>query len=499
MERAGTHAANLIVSALGLPPTAHAIVVAGPGDNGGDARIAARCLDAWGWSVELLETRGDPRSDLLERGRLIPERVADLTDALLSARLAGADVVVDGMLGTGATGELRGEVLRVAQALEGLRERARPCVVALDIPTGVDADRGTAVPHAIRADATVGFGWPKLGTLLHPGRAHAGRLLAVEIGFPALTQPDAPAVTWSAINGAWAAARLPVRHPDTHKNAAGAVLVVAGTEGMAGAAILTGRAALRAGAGYVRVASVASNREAIQAALPEAVWVERSDEDALTAALAASTAVVVGPGMGTDASAAAALEIVLTASVPAVVDADALTVLASGSAGAPGSGAVLTPHPGEAARLLGTDTAAVQADRLQALEDLAAHFGPDVTLLLKGAPSLIAGVHRRLDPTGSSDLATAGMGDVLAGTIGSLIAQGVASEDAAALGLWLTSAAARHAGHGSGLQSADVPEHLPAARAETRAGRGARTGAGHDTGSRAATEPWVVCDLPAAR
>lgn len=486
MERAGAQAAHLIATALGLPPAGHAIVLAGSGDNGGDARIVARCLGSWGWRVELLETAADPRSATLTRGRLRPESVADSDDEHLAARLAAADVLVDGMLGTGASGELRGEVLRAARGVAACVDHARPLVVALDVPTGVNADRGDTVPSAIRADATIAFGWPKLGTLLHPGRAHSGRILAVEIGFPPLSEAGAPTVTWSMLSAGWASSCLPVRSPDTHKNAAGAVLVVAGSEGMAGAAILAGRAALRTGAGYLRVASVASNRHTIQAALPEAVWVDRSDADELCAALAASGAIVVGPGMGTDDDAGGILTAVLQGGVPSIVDADALTLLAAGEVAPLPPGSVLTPHPGEAARLLGTDAAAVQADRLQAIETLLERFGPEVTVLLKGSPSLVAGAHRRLDPSGSSDLATAGMGDVLAGTIGALIAQGVTSEEAASLGLWLTSAAARAAAKGAGLQSADIPEYLPAARAETRAG------------APAPHAPWVRCDLAAS-
>jgi len=487
MERAGTHAATLIARHLGLPDPMRAVVVAGSGDNGGDARIVARCLEAWGHEVRLLETGSDERSEVLTRRRLSAKPVADLDDDLLRAALFSADVVVDGMLGTGASGELRGEVLRVARLLDDLGDRA-PFVVSLDTPTGTDADTGAVVPLALRASATIAFGWPKLGTLLRPARSHAGRLIAVEIGFPDLDDEGAPPASWQALDAGWARGVLPVRAADTHKNESGPVLVVAGSEGMAGAAILAGRAALRAGAGYLRVASVPSNREVVQTALPEAVWVDRTDESALHAALAASRSLVVGPGIGTDGAAAEVLRVVLDADLPAVVDADALTLIARGEAEVPtrddGSAILLTPHPGEAARLLGVETADVQADRPAALERLREQTG--AVVLLKGSPSLVAGARRWLDPTGSSDLATAGVGDVLSGTIGGLVARGVDVEPAAGLGLWLTSTAARIADHGPGLQSVDLPDHLPAAMAETRAGRGLRR-----------AEPWVTFDDPA--
>ncbi|MDT8368953.1 MAG: NAD(P)H-hydrate dehydratase [Longimicrobiales bacterium] len=469
MERAGTHAAEIVARYSGLPPGARVVAVAGSGNNGGDARIAARCLRAWGFRVDLIETAPDARSGILTRSFLSPDPVEAIDDALLAQRLAAADLVLDGMLGTGASGELRGPVLRVARTLGALRadDPNRPRIVALDLPTGVDADTGRVVDHAVHADATIAFGWPKLGTLLHPGRSVAGEIHAVEIGYPPPGGfPDE--VRWGVLDPVWAAAHLPDRPPDAHKYRSGAVLVVAGSEGMAGAAILAARAALRAGAGYLRIASVASNRTVVQAALPEAVWVERDDAGALAEALAASDAVVAGPGIGVDAAARAALDPILASRCPRVLDADALSLLSEDAAAWPDDGrSVVTPHPGEAARILGCDTAEVQGDRLAALERIHATTGGVV--LLKGSPSLVAGRHRRLDPSGSSDLATAGIGDVLAGTIASLISQGVEAESAAALGLWLTSGAARAAGYRSGLQSIDVVDHLPAAIATARA------------------------------
>ena len=494
MERAGTHAAEWIHRSIpaaraASPDPCRVLVLAGGGDNGGDARIVARCLRIWGHDVRLLETAADDRSTVLTRGHVRAEPAGPLSDDELTALLAWADVVVDGMLGTGASGPLRGEVARVARLLDAAGPAAarRPLVVALDVPTGVDADSGTAGEHAVRAAVTVAFGWPKLGCLLFPGRAHAGRVVAVEIGFPE-RDADAPSFGWAALDADWARATLPTRDAVTHKNAAGPVLVVAGSDGMAGAAVLAARGALRSGAGYVRVASVDANRTAVQAAVPEAVWVDREDPASLADALDRSRAVVVGPGLGTDDAAADALGRVLEADLPCVVDADALTLIASGRAsiGSGGAARVLTPHPGEAARLLDVDPSEVQADRRNALERLRETFG--AVILLKGRPSLVAGASRRLDPTGSSDLATAGVGDVLAGTIGAQLARGVPAEDAACLGLWLTSAAARIAGRGAGLQSADLPDHLPAALATTRAGRAPGTGEG--------SPPWVSCDLP---
>lgn len=469
MERAGTAAAALVME---VAPRGPVLVLAGKGNNGGDALVSARCLAAWGRQVEVLVVGGRPSPDPLLHGWPVPLRESAALDddallALLSRAVGQEGAVVDGVLGTGITGAPRGEAARVLGVLETARSRGPVLarVVALDIPSGVEADTGRVPGVAAAADLTVAFGWPKLGTVLHPGRRQAGRLVAVEIGFPPLP-PDFGAAR--LLSPAWARAHRPRRDPVTHKNRVGAVAVVAGRPGMAGAAILAGRAALRAGAGYVRVVSHRDNREVIQAALPEAVFVDAGEEGAVREALEASRAVAIGPAMGTDAGAAALLARVLEGGVPRVADADALTLLA----GAPGSrgdlaGAptVLTPHPGEAARLLGHPVSDDPRDRLTAVRELRDRTGGVV--LLKGTPSLVLGDGGLwVDALGSSDLAKAGMGDTLTGTIAAFLAQGVPPQVAAGLGLVSTGRAAARAGKGRGLQTADVPEHLPAVLAE---------------------------------
>lgn len=469
MERAGAGAAALLME---LAPRGSVLVLAGKGNNGGDALVVARCLRAWGREVELLLAADRPTGDPLLHGwDLRTRNAADLDDATLSALFAGAlsggGAVVDGVLGTGITGAPRGEAARVLSLLQSARGGSPTdgCVLALDIPSGVDADTGEAAGAVAAADVTVSFGWPKLGTLLHPGRALAGRQVTLEIGFPPLPGDLAAA---RLLTPGWARAHRPVRPPVTHKNRVGAVAVVAGRPGMAGAAILAARAALRSGAGYVRVVSSGANREIIQSALPEAVFVDASDPDAVDEALAASRAVAVGPGLGTGAEAADLLARVLSADLPRVVDADALTLL-SGSPelrdAAAHPGAVVTPHPGEAARLLGRAAPESAGQRLEALRALRDATG--AVVVLKGTPSLVLGPGGLLvDAVGTSDLAVAGMGDTLTGSIVAFLGQGVEPTAAAGLGLVATGRAAARAGMGPGLQAADVPEHLPAALAE---------------------------------
>jgi NAD(P)H-hydrate epimerase len=505
MERAGSAAAAV---AHRLFPRGPVLVLAGKGNNGGDGLVAGRTLAAWGREVAIVATApGDADPGLLHGWPLELRPSADLPDGgleeLVSGTVAAGGVVLDGILGTGASGAPRGEAGRLIRLLRSAAPGGDG-VLALDIPSGVDATTGAAPGEAVQAALTLCFGWPRMGCLLHPGRNLAGRVLAVEIGFP----PD-PSPGWAeALTPAWAARHRPARPPVTHKNAVGALAIVAGRPGMAGAAILAGRSALRSGAGYVRIVSHGANREVIQGALPEAVFVDVVDAAEVDAALGASRAALVGPAMGTDAGAAGLLERTIRSGLPLVLDADALTLMAThfpgttAATGAPtttptaspssgadassplaGHPAVITPHPGEARRLLGWDT--LSPDPWETAEALRARTG--ATVLLKGAPSLVLGeAHRFVDTLGSSDLAVAGMGDTLAGSVGAFLAQGVEPELAAGLGLVSTGRAAALAGMGSGLQSGDVPEFLPRALRE-------------EVGPPALDIPGLLLDLDPAR
>jgi len=332
---------------------------------------------------------------------------------------------------------------------------------------------------------------PYLGSLhswlLHPARARVGRQVTLEIGFPPLLDTDASALV---VTPAWARGRLPVRGTDTHKNRVGRVLVVGGGVGMAGAAVLAARAAFRAGAGLVRVCTAEENREIVQAAIPDAIWVA-PDDAALGEAVSASDAVAVGPGMGRDEAARRVLVRAVRSAgagkIPLVLDADALNLAAEGAidlAAVAASGPTLiTPHPGEMSRLLGDDA----PDRVAALRAAVGRFG--CAVLLKGAPSLTVGPVGPLlvDSQSSSDLAVAGMGDTLTGAAAALAAQGCTPELAGALGLFLTGRAAVIAGRGAGLTPSDVVERLPDARAE-------RMAAESDLGV-----PMVIFDADPAR
>jgi NAD(P)H-hydrate epimerase len=401
------------------------------------------------------------RDDLLHGWPVPLVRDQDLGEAEWRSLLTSASVVVDGVLGTGASGPPRE---RQADALGRLNAAGRP-VLALDVPSGIDASTGAVDGAAVRAAITVAMGAPKLGSLLHPARAHVGRLVAVDIGFP---PPGTDAARAWVATPTWARERIPRRPADTHKKAVGSVLIVAGRQGMAGACVLAARAAFRAGAGLVRVCSSTANREILQSTVPEAIWVEASDSNALREALEASDAVAAGPGLGLEEDAARLLAEVLAGSrCSTVLDADALNLAAAGRfdlvAAARERPMLMTPHPGEMARLL---PAARGADPAATARAAAAAFG--CAVLLKGAPSLVADPAGSLgvDTQSSSDLAVAGMGDALTGVAAALLAQGLSPADAGAVALYLSGRAARIAGRGAALVPSDVIRHLADALGE---------------------------------
>ena len=489
METAGRSAGELLMR---LFPRGRVVIVAGGGNNGGDGVVLARCLAAWGRDVELLRTREGGGPDPLLHGWQLPGARLDPAAVDLPRRLAGADVVVDALLGTGIEGAPRS---REANLIRAMNAAGRP-LLALDLPSGVDADDGTVPGEAVEATVTIAFGAPKRGCFRHPGRRYAGRLLAVEIGFPPWSDADASAFL---LTPGWAHQNWRPRDPEAHKNRAGRLLLMAGSLRYGGSALLAGLGALRAGAGFLRLAAPPALREVVQGRLPEAVFVDASDGVALQDAVAESDAVAVGPGLGRDSEAAARLAAVLepVGERPVLLDADALNFLAADTL--PGwrgtEGTLLTPHPGEAARLLGLDPSEVTSDPEGAARQLAERYRTAV--LLKGVPSMIApraaGTPLLVAAAGTSDLARAGMGDVLTGVAGALLARGYGPSTACGLALCLTAAAASRVGAGEGLLPSDmaeaVPFVLPGSESAPEAGEDAKN----------SEPPFLLLDLPPAR
>lgn len=451
VEAAGRAAADVVQR---LFPERRVVAAVGAGNNGADALVVLRTLAARGRAVAAVQAG----SALPDRALLHGWEVEVLPAEAAEAAFRGAGVVVDGVLGTGARGAPRAPQ---AAVIEAMNAAGRP-VVALDGPSGVDMATGRAEGAAVRADVTVTFAASKRGLHLFPGRELAGRVLVVEVGFPPLAPRAASA--W-AVTAEWARRRIPVVPPDAHKGVTGAVAVVAGRPGMGGAAVMVGTAAARAGAGLVRIVSHEANRVVVQVGLPEALFTDREAEG-WDEVLAGSDAVVVGPGMGTEEADRELLRRVLRAgSAPLLLDSDALTLLARhpelrGETGRP---LLLTPHPGEMARLLGTETRAVTADPFGAAAEAAERFR--CAVLLKGSPSLVAtpGEPTLVNTTGHSGVATGGMGDTLAGVAGALLGMRCAPREAGALALFLAGRAAEAAGRGRSLLPRDVAEALPTA------------------------------------
>ncbi|HEX3390340.1 MAG TPA: NAD(P)H-hydrate epimerase [Streptosporangiaceae bacterium] len=499
MQRAAAGLASVSAGLVGKVPGSRVVVLTGSGDNGGDALFAGARLASRG-AVVLAVTAG---SRVHEQGaaalRDAGGRLAGADDDAVPAAIGAADLILDGLLGIGGRGGLR----EPQASLAGLAALSPAVVVAVDLPSGVDADTGMVEGPAIQADVTVTFGTLKPGLLIDPGAGHAGVVELIDIGLgPYLDAPDA-----SALQAPDVGALLPQPGGDSDKYRRGVAGIVAGSERFTGAAALAVGGAIRGGAGMVRLVSAAPAVAVVRLLWPEAViTVTGQDIPAGEDVRAAGRvqAWVVGPGMGTDDQARERLAAVLASDVPVLVDADGLTLLAAHkgllSRDAP---TLLTPHAGELGRLLGVDPADVESHRLEHARKAAASLR--ATVLLKGSTTVIAtpdgrsaasqggagqggagqggaspggagqggtgqgeagqdGVNRdglppvRVNSTGTSWLATAGTGDVLSGLAGSLLAQGLEVGEAAAAAAYLHGLAARLAAAGAGARPAPAVE-----------------------------------------
>ncbi|MFF9647923.1 NAD(P)H-hydrate dehydratase [Streptomyces sp. NPDC014622] len=448
---------------------ARVVLLVGSGDNGGDALYAGARLARRGAGVRAVLTSpgrahaGGAAALLAAGGRVVEPGTAPGEDTAPDGPLTAAawgghvDLVVDGITGIGGRGGLRPDAAALVRAFTA----TGAAVVAVDLPSGIEADTGEVLGDAVRADATVTFGTYKPGLLVDPAAERAGALHLVDIGLgPEL--PDVPDL--EALQYADLAALLPVPANESDKYRRGVVGIVAGSARYPGAAVLAVSGALRGGAGAVRY--VGPGGGAVIARHPETLVHAGPPSKA-----GQVQAWVVGPGLGDGAEAAGAVGDVLAADVPVLVDADGLRLLDRDAVRARTAPTVLTPHAGEAAALLGVPREEVEAGRLAAVRELAERHR--ATVLLKGSTTLVADADRnvpvRVNPTGTSWLATAGSGDVLSGLTGSLLAAGLVPRDAASAGAYLHGLAARYAADGSPVAAQDVAEAIPAAWRDVRA------------------------------
>jgi NAD(P)H-hydrate epimerase len=470
METAGRAVAERILARF--PGVRRPLVACGAGNNGGDGFAIARVLREWDARCEPIVLGPPQGARQSPEARACLELLADCGIERVdpegkdfAAALARCDLIVDALFGVGLSRPVEGEL---ARWIERLSASARP-IVAVDLPSGISSETGQPLGSAMRADWIVTLGLPKLGLAVEP---QAAPVEVVDIGLPASSIARA-GIAQHMLTRRAAARLLPARPATGHKGTFGHVLVVGGSAGKTGAVGLAAEGALRAGAGLVTAAWAGSlsgeaklRSEAMSLSLPEQARGElgASCVGEVRAALASRKALVLGPGLGRHASAQdAVLGVLDRCPVPAVLDADGLFALGGEPERLRGAPAlVLTPHPGEAAHLLGTAASAVQADRVASARTLAVRSG--AVVVLKGARSVIAVPAGEvwINPTGGPGLGSGGTGDVLAGVIGALLGQGLAPLDAARLGAYLHGLAGDLGPRAGGL-AGEVAARIPAA------------------------------------
>ena len=493
MENAGLAVADYIRGQVRNLVGMTVVVLVGPGNNGGDGLVTARHLDAWGTRVTICLCRDNPahrgKVDFL-RGKRVTVIQLDADDgpAQLKESLQLAQIVLDAILGTGRSRPITGPT---GEALDFLREaraeKESPRLMALDVPTGLDADTGNVDPKTVSCDETLTLGNPKAGLYRFPGAEYAGKIKVLDIGVPNGVDSE---IAFELMTDDWAGSALPDRPMSGHKGTFGKALIVGGSTHYVGAPYLAATAAGRVGAGLVTLAVPQSLQMAIAAKAVEPTYLPLPEESpgvphADAAELIAEQAegyqsLLIGPGIGqADSTREMATKLLFQGGQhpPIVVDADGLNVLASSSEwwnDFPQK-SILTPHPGEMARLTGISTKDIQERRVEIAVESAVKWRKIV--VLKGAFTVVAypDGSSRLSPFANSAMATAGTGDVLAGTIVGLLAQGVESEDAAALGVYLHGLAGERvrADLGdAGMLAGDLLPELPRAIRDLRLGRG---------------------------
>ncbi|MDR3566047.1 MAG: NAD(P)H-hydrate dehydratase [Negativicutes bacterium] len=491
MESAGGEVAWKVGELLGGAAGKRVVIFAGRGNNGGDGFVVARRLANQGAKIKLflLGTKeavaGDARiylDVLLNTGTEIMELTSERDWDKVKIAIAFADCLVDALVGTGFHGEADGELAELITIINS----AEKLVVAMDVPSGIDADTGQVRGVAIKASHTVTFALAKPGLLFQPGAHHAGVVAVADIGIPASVLASSD-IRQNMITAGMVRQVLPVRQPWAHKGSCGRVLVVAGSQGFTGAAALAANAAVRAGAGLVTLGVAASLQpimagkltEVMTRPLPETAWGALGLDAApyIQKLVETCDVLAMGPGLGRDEEAAEVVrETVRSACCPLVLDADALNALVGNTEILLESEAlaVLTPHPGELARLTGLGVDIINADRLTAARDAAGEWG--CIVVLKGPGTVVAFPDGEvfINTTGNAGMATGGTGDVLTGVITALIAQGLSSHDAAVAGVYIHGLAGDIAARQGivGMSAGDLLQAIPAAIHSLQSGGG---------------------------
>ena len=453
MERAGTVAFDVLKQHW--PDAKTICVVCGTGNNAGDGFVLARLAHEQGIQVEVLVVgdRNKITGDALAAKQRL-EGCGVVTQAYGNGKLPLADLVVDAIFGTGLKGEVSGDA---AYAIDAINQHGTP-VLSLDIPSGLIADTGHVLGKVVQASVTVSFVGLNRGLLTAKGPDYCGELIFDDLQIPSGVSRKVP-TSVKCLN-----IPSPIfnkRDKDSHKGIFGHVLVIGGDVGMSGAARLACEAALRTGAGLVSLATRYAHASVISSVRPEIMSYPAERESEILFLLDKASVIAIGPGLGQSEWAATLLATALNSEKALVVDADALNLLAIEPHQR--DNWILTPHPGEAARLLGISTDEVQADRFSAVQKIAEKFGG--TVVLKGCGTLIHSEGTTyLCDKGNPGMASGGMGDVLTGIISSLLAQGFSLTDAAKIGVHLHSSAGDAAAKGAGERGLLASDLMPAIR-----------------------------------
>ncbi len=478
MENAGRAVAERAVTRLDADGGKRVTVLCGSGNNGGDGFVVARHLHNRGYAVECFlaadreRSKGDAKANLELAERFGVRLSGEIPDRL------SADLIIDALLGAGFTGEPRDNMARLIQ----LGNDSGIPILAVDLPSGLNADTGQASKIVMRAVEAVTFGLPKVGLVSAIGRELAGEITVADISLPRALLDEETGAHW--ITAAEAAPWWPVRGADSHKGDSGRVFIIAGSPGLTGAAALSCEAALRAGAGLVTLGSPASLNPILAAKLTEAMTLPLPETEDGTHSpeslklilerLESAKAGAIGPGFGRDPrSGELVREVLRQSKTPLVVDADGLTLVSPADENTFSERCLITPHPGEMARLLGTTVEAVQSNRVETAREAARRFG--CVVVLKGAGTVIAAPDGRvgINSSGGPALATGGTGDVLTGVVAAALARGLEPWEAAAAAVFLHGLAGEVAGERFGAPGAiagDVIGALPEALRRLRMG-----------------------------
>ncbi len=479
MENAGRGAADAVEEFASPKGIDSVLVIAGKGNNGGDGFVVARHLSNRGFRCEVLlagkkeDVRGDARTnlDVLTKTTVDIREIGGDTSSIGEAATR-TGLIVDALLGTGLNQEVKGFYRNI---IDAVNSSGLP-VISLDIPSGLDSTTGRPLGAAVEAEMTVTFCLPKTGAVVYPGADYVGDLVLVDIGAPReLLESDE--IKTALITGEYMEDIFPSRRADTHKGTYGHLLVVAGSKGKTGAAVMAAQGAMRSGAGLVTVAAPSGINDILEVKLTEAMT-EPLDDDGrgfpageasgrILNLLESRNVLVIGPGISREGEAGKMVKEVLAGlTVPAILDADALWHLAGFMDVLKDTAAplILTPHPGEMGRLLGISAVEVQRDRIGIAREFAREYG--CWLVLKGARSLVAAPDGRLfiNTTGNPGMATAGTGDVLCGMIGAFVSQGLSPLDSCIAAVYLHGEAGDSAAGEKGeegLIATDVIEKIP--------------------------------------